>query len=56
MTIDAGNQSVTYSPDMDTNGSDSFSYTIQDSTGLTDSATVEVAVEAVNDPPMAETS
>ncbi len=44
---------ITYTPDADFNGADGFDYTIQDSTGLTDSATVTVNVTSVNDPPMA---
>lgn len=42
-----------YTPATDFNGSDSFSYTIRDRSGLSDSATVNVTVNAVNDPPVA---
>lgn len=44
---------VTYTPNANTNGADSFGYTIRDAAGLTDSATVVVAVAAVNDAPVA---
>jgi cysteine-rich repeat protein len=42
-----------YTPDPNTNGADSFQYTISDSNGGTDTATVAVNVTAVNDPPVA---
>jgi hypothetical protein len=45
--------SVTYTPDPDFNGTDSFDYTISDGNGGTDTATVSVTVGAVNDPPVA---
>jgi hypothetical protein len=44
---------VTYSPDADFNGSDSFTYTASDGKGGTDTATVIITVNAVNDPPLA---
>ncbi|HET9626930.1 MAG TPA: Ig-like domain-containing protein, partial [Kofleriaceae bacterium] len=44
---------VTYTPAGDFHGSDSFTYTIADPSGATASATVTVAVTAVNDPPVA---
>ncbi|MEL6565490.1 MAG: Ig-like domain-containing protein, partial [Pseudomonadota bacterium] len=43
-----------YTPDADFNGTDSFTYTIDDGNGGTDTATVTVTVNAVNDPPVAE--
>ncbi|MEP0546599.1 MAG: tandem-95 repeat protein, partial [Rhodothermales bacterium] len=49
-----GNQCVVYTPDADFNGVDTFTYTIDDGNGGTDSATVTVTVNAVNDDPVAE--
>jgi hypothetical protein len=42
-----------YTPDSNYVGSDSFTYTISDGNGGTDSATVSVTVTGVNDPPSA---
>ncbi|MBN1517113.1 tandem-95 repeat protein [Candidatus Sumerlaeota bacterium] len=42
---------VTYTPDSNFNGSDSFTCTVSDGNGGTDSATVTVTVNAVNDAP-----
>jgi len=44
---------ILYIPAQDYCGSDSFGYTIEDSQGLTDSATVYIEVLCVNDPPIA---
>lgn len=44
---------ITYTPNADFNGSDSFTYTISDGTGETDTATVNLTVTAVNDDPVA---
>jgi len=44
---------VTYTPDPGFNGSDQFSYTISDGNGGTDTATITVAIGAVNDEPTA---
>ena len=44
---------VTYTPDADFNGTDSFDYTISDGNGGTNTATVTVTVNAVNDDPVA---
>jgi len=44
---------VTYTPDANFNGSDSFTYMISDGHGGTDTATVNVTVTAVNDAPVA---
>lgn len=41
---------VTYTPNANTSGSDSFTYTVT-SAGLTETATVNVTVNAINDPP-----
>lgn len=45
--------SITYTPDADTFGVDSFTYTAGDGHGSMDTATVVVTVTAVNDPPVA---
>jgi CSLREA domain-containing protein len=44
--------SVTYTPNGNANGSDSFTYTITDFETCTDTATVNVAITAVNDAPV----
>jgi hypothetical protein len=54
VVIDSGGTSVTYTPDPDTNGGDSFSYTIRDVDLETSSATVSMTVNPVNDPPTAD--
>ena len=48
-----GNGTVHYVPAANYNGADSFGYSIRDSIGFTDSATVSVTVSPVNDPPTA---
>jgi uncharacterized repeat protein (TIGR01451 family) len=45
---------ITYIPDPDYCGQDSFTYTISDGRGGTDTATVGVTVNCVNDPPVAQ--
>ena len=45
--------SLVYTPDADFNGDDSFTYTISDGNGGSDTATVSVTVNAVNDDPEA---
>ena len=42
---------VTYTPDQDANGSDSFTYTISDGNGGTDTGTIAITVLPVNDSP-----
>ncbi|MEJ2332522.1 MAG: retention module-containing protein, partial [Desulfobulbaceae bacterium] len=44
---------LNYAPDADYNGSDSFTYTISDGQGGTDTATITLTVNPVNDPPVA---
>jgi VCBS repeat-containing protein len=44
---------ITYTPDADYHGSDSFTYAIDDGNGGTDAATVNVNVNSVNDAPEA---
>ena len=58
---DAANGSVavtgsglSYAPDVDFNGADSFTYTVSDGNGGADTATVSVTVEPANDDPDAE--
>jgi sorbitol-specific phosphotransferase system component IIBC len=48
-----GDGSITYTPDPDYNGADSVSYTIIDGNGGSDTAIVTIAVNPVNDPPVA---
>ena len=50
VVIDSGEKTVTYTPNRDFNGQDTFTYTVTDG-AATASATVTVTVEAVNDPP-----
>ncbi|HGY56500.1 MAG TPA: tandem-95 repeat protein [Caldithrix abyssi] len=44
---------VTYTPDSDFFGADSFTYTIEDGIGGSDTATVRITITGVNDPPLA---
>src|SRR5690606_13534356 len=52
-TVTHDGTSVTYTPDADFNGSDSFTYTVSDGNGGFDTATVNVTVNPVNDNPVA---
>ena len=52
-TVTTDGFSVTYTPDADFNGTDSFTYTISDGNGEVDSGTVTLAVGAVEDTPVA---
>ena len=45
--------SFTYTPDADFNGADSFTYTATDGTATSDTATVSITVNPVNDAPVA---
>jgi hypothetical protein len=53
VTIAPDGLSVFYTPDPDADGTDSFTYTLDDGAGSTDTATVEVTVTPVNDTPVA---
>lgn len=48
-----GDGTVTYTPNLNFNGGDTFTYTIVDVAGNSATATVNVTVNAVNDPPSA---
>ena len=52
-TVTFAGGSVTYTPNGNFNGSDSFTYTVSDGNGGTDTATVNVTVNPVNDAPVA---
>ncbi len=54
VAIDPGATSVTYTPNADTNGADSFTYTITDADLETSIATVSMTVNAINDAPVAD--
>ncbi len=51
VTLDIGDTTVTYAPENDYFGPDSFTYTVSDTATGTDTATVIVTVTPVNDPP-----
>ena len=53
VVVEADN-TITYTPDADFFGEDSFTYTISDGNGGTDTATVTVTVNAVNDAPVSQ--
>lgn len=52
-TTDISGANVTYTPDANFSGSDSFTYSVGDGRGGSDSATVTVTVSAMNDAPTA---
>ncbi|MBO6784328.1 MAG: tandem-95 repeat protein, partial [Alphaproteobacteria bacterium] len=54
LTFDVLDKTYTYTPNLDFVGTDSFSYTISDGNGGTDTATVSITVNAVNDAPVAK--
>ncbi|MEM9784862.1 MAG: Ig-like domain-containing protein [Pseudomonadota bacterium] len=54
--VDNGNGTFTYSPNPDFNGVDSFTYSVTDSEGATDTATISVAVTPIDDAPEADNS
>lgn len=47
------NGTITYTPDTNFHGSDSFTYTIQDTSGQPNTAMVNITVNPLNDPPVA---
>ncbi|MBD1863356.1 MULTISPECIES: tandem-95 repeat protein [Trichocoleus] len=49
----AGNGSFTYTPNANANGSDSFTYVVNDANGGTAAATVNITISPVNDLPIA---
>ena len=53
VAITGGGTGLTYTPNADFAGPDTFTYTITDGDGATDTATVSVTVTNVNDPPVA---
>ncbi|MES9994047.1 MAG: retention module-containing protein, partial [Candidatus Thiodiazotropha sp.] len=53
VAIDPVSGNPVYTPNPDFNGSDTFTYTVDDGNGGTDTATVTVTVGAVNDAPVA---
>lgn len=52
ISLAAGTNNLTYTPAVDFNGPDTFNYTVQDTSGLFNSATVTVTVAPVNDAPV----
>ncbi|MES9994162.1 MAG: Ig-like domain-containing protein [Candidatus Thiodiazotropha sp.] len=53
VSIDPVSGNPVYTPNADFNGTDTFTYTVDDGNGGTDTATVTVTVGAVNDAPIA---
>jgi subtilisin-like proprotein convertase family protein len=53
-TVTIGGSDVTYTPDAGYFGADSFTYTVSDNNGGTDTATVNVNVTRVNNAPVAD--
>jgi len=51
--VDNGDGTLTYTPDADFHGDDSFTYMISDGAGGTDTATVALTIAPVNDAPTA---
>ena len=52
-TISGAGASVTYTPALNYDGSDSFGFTVNDGHGHTDAGTITITVNAVNDAPVA---
>ncbi|WP_269142619.1 Ig-like domain-containing protein [Sulfitobacter mediterraneus] len=49
--VDLGDGVLRYTPDANYNGTDSFTYTVEDAAGLTSTATVSITIDPVNDAP-----
>lgn len=45
---------VTYTPNLNYNGSDSFTFTVCDPSGACDTGTIDLSISPVNDPPVAD--
>ena len=57
VSVDSVTGNVTYTPDLEYYGSDSFTYTVDDDEGATSNvATVDITINDVNDPPVAKFS
>ena len=54
VTLAADHKSLTFKPDANWNGSETFTYTLEDGAGASDTASVTVLVNAVNDVPLAQ--
>lgn len=52
--VNNGNGTVTYSVEGDYNGTATFDYTLMDAGGATETATVTITINPMNDPPRAE--
>jgi hypothetical protein len=53
--VNNGDGTFLYTPDLNFNGTDSFTYTVDDEDGATSNeATVTITIDDVNDPPMAQ--
>ncbi|MCU4177400.1 Ig-like domain-containing protein, partial [Carboxylicivirga sp. N1Y90] len=52
LTINAGSNDITYTPNDDYNGEDSFTYLIEDIDGASSEATVTITIRQVNDAPV----
>jgi large repetitive protein len=53
-TVTNNGTDIEYTPNADFNGTDSFTYNVSDSNGGTDTATVNVTIDPVNDDPVAD--
>lgn len=53
VSITGGGTGLTYRPNANLSGADTFTYTVSDGTGRTDTGTVSVTIAAVNDKPNA---